>query len=416
MFNYRVLEDQHFLFSDRFTVIAGINGRGKTAVLDGLALLFSHLLPLVSPSRSRQRRVVPSEVHVDADEAKLAMKLNCAGIPLEYELSYSTVTRKTKSSRLPRAVSLLIRMAYLDPARADDAAPIVVYYTPDRAGYRLPKNLPHEVPRGQAAAYTRALFDRIVDFKDFMARYRATIELDNERRSENPCYLGPGAAKAISGALQSFLGGFGNLRVQVSPLKLLIDKENVPLDLTQLSHGERSFLAVVCDLGRRLALANPLLPNPLDGEGIVLIDELELHLHPTWQREVVEKLRNTFPNIQFIATTHSPFVIQSLRPGELINLDPEEFAEYSDKSIEDIAENVMGVDVPQKSERFLEMMAAAEDYFQLLRQRPQSERAIAEAEQRLNELSERFSDNPAFVALLKFERETMGGGEGSAAD
>jgi hypothetical protein len=62
------------------------------------------------------------------------------------------------------------------------------------------------------------------------------------------------------------------------------------------------------------------------------------------------------------------------------------------------------------------MMAAAEDYFQLLRQRPQSERAIAEAEQRLNELSERFSDNPAFVALLKFERETMGGGEGSAAD
>src|SRR5205823_6629217 len=96
-------------------------------------------------------------------------------------------------------------------------------------------------------------------------------------------------------------------------------------------------------------------------------DEIELHLHPTWQRTVVEKLRTTFPNIQFIATTHSPFVIQSLRPGELINLDPDEFGEYADKSIEDIAENVMGVEVPQKSERYQHMMRAAEEFFRLIR-------------------------------------------------
>ena len=126
-------------------------------------------------------------------------------------------------------------------------------------------------------------------------------------------------------------------------------------------------MALTCDLGRRLALANPLLDKPLHGAGVVLIDELELHLHPTWQREVSEKLRRTFPNIQFIATTHSPFVIQALRPGELINLDPKEFGEYADKSIEDIAETVMGVKLPQKSERYLKMIHAAETYFSLLR-------------------------------------------------
>ena len=168
---------------------------------------------------------------------------------------------------------------------------------------------------------------------------------------------------------------------------------------------------MICDLGRRLALANPLLPDPLLGAGVVFIDELELHLHPTWQREVCEKLRKTFPNIQFIATTHSPFVIQSLRPGELINLDPNEFAEYADQSIEDIAENVMHVPVPQKSERYSRMMAAAEEYFRLLRQPNATDGDVAEAEERLNELSAPFSDDPAFQAFLKLERETrLGGG------
>lgn len=413
LLNYRVFDDKKFLFSDSFTVVAGINGQGKTALLDALALLSSRFLPLISPSRSPYRMIRPSELHRDADEARLSMKVNCAGFPIEYELFYTRESRKIKSTQLSEPLREEIRRAYFDPSRADDAAPIAVYYTTDRAGYRLPKKLPNEVPRGQAIAYTGALFNRIIDFKDFMARYRATIVLENEQRSENSCYLGASAAEAITSALQVFLDEFANLRVEEAPLRLVIDKGNVPLDLPQLSDGERSFLAVVCDLCRRLALANPLLANPLHGDGIVLIDELELHLHPTWQREIVEKLRHTFPNIQFIGTTHSPFIIQSLRPDELINLDPREFGqslEYSDKSIEDIAESVMGVEVPQKSERFLQMMATAEEYFRLLRQEPQSEQAIAIAEERLNALSERFSDDPAFQALLKIEGKMKQGG------
>lgn len=146
----------------------------------------------------------------------------------------------------------------------------------------------------------------------------------------------------------------------------------------------------------------------------MLIDEIELHLHPTWQRNVIEKLRTTFPNIQFIATTHSPFVIQSLRAGELINLDPEEFGEYADKSIEDIAENVMGVDLPQKSERYRQMMEAAETYFRMLRAPTLTAAGVEAAEQRLNELAAPFSDDPAFQALLKLERETQRAGGGDA--
>lgn len=412
--NYRAHgEPAPFQFSVPFTVIAGINGRGKTALLDGLALLCSRFLPLVSPARSGYRTIGPSEVRHQEASAELGMKVTCVDIPVEFKLTYDRVARKITPTTLRAAVRREVKMAYGNPNRVGDAAPLAVYYTTDRAGYRLPKKLPTEVPHGQAAAYAGALFNRTVNFRDFMARYRNAIVLERSERRENPSYLGNGAVSAISQALGTFLGGFTNLRVEEEPLRLLVDKGGAALDLSQLSDGERSFLALVCDLGRRLALANPdrsVLGNPLHGAGVVLIDELELHLHPKWQREVSQKLRETFPNIQFIATTHSPFVIQSLRSGELINLDPDEFGEYADKSIEDIAENVMGVELPQKSERYRQMMSAAERYFRLLRAPRTDAAEIAAAEQQLNELAMPFSDDPAFQALLKLERETQHGG------
>lgn len=414
--NYRVFpESKRFSFSDRFTVVAGINGKGKTSILDGIALLCSRFLPLVSTARSGYRTMDPTELHNDAASAELSMKVNCVRIPVEYKLTYAREGRKIKTTKLSAGLKREVRNAYGDPTRSDDEAPLAVYYTTDRAGYRLPKKLPAVIPRGQSAAYAGALLNRTVNYRDFMARYRSAIVIENEARQENPSFLGSRAVAAISRALTTFLGGFDNLRVLEGPLRLLVDKNRVPLDLSQLSDGERAFLALVCDLVRRLALANPRLSDPLRGAGVVLIDELELHLHPKWQREVVEKLRATFPNIQFIATTHSPFVIQSLRAGELINLDPDEFGEYADKSIEDISENVMGVELVQKSERYLRMMRAAEKYFRLLRTPRNEISEVAAAERQLNELAAPFSDDPAFQAFLNLERETQRGGGANAA-
>jgi predicted ATP-binding protein involved in virulence len=89
-----------------------------------------------------------------------------------------------------------------------------------------------------------------------------------------------------------------------------IDQLPQSLDVAQLSDGERGSLALVLDLTRRLAQANPKLRDPAsESEAVVLIDELELHLHPKWQRTILQSLTATFPKCQFIATTHSPQVI-----------------------------------------------------------------------------------------------------------
>lgn len=389
--------------SDGFVVIAGINGRGKTSLLDGLALLLSRLLRGLGLSGGVQRTLSPSDVFSGQEEASLSLEATCAGIPVTYRLHYRPSSKKIRASELLKATRDQIRANYGDPEREDDQAPVAVYFTTDRAGYRLPRSLPPNLPTGQRLAHHGALSNRMVDYRDFMARYRLWVAQENSAE-----------LSAFNRVLSIFLDGFSDVSIEERPLRMTVNKAGKRLSLQQLSDGERSFIAMLGDLVRRLALANPLLADPLQGHGVVLIDELELHLHPRWQREVVEKLRASFPNIQFITTTHSPFVIQSLRPGELITLDPDEFGEYADKSIEDIAEDVMGVDVPQKSKRYLEMMKGAEEYFRLLQKPEATPVDVSAAEDRFNELSMRYSKDPAFHALLKLEREAKRARGGNA--
>jgi len=116
---------------------------------------------------------------------------------------------------------------------------------------------------------------------------------------------------------------FSNLRIEIKNKseKLLIAKGDIPdLEINQLSAGEKNLFALVADLTMRLIEANPFeeeTPNPFHGTGIVLIDEIDLHLHPRWQRMVLPKLMDLFPNIQFIITTHSPFVLQAVKPEQV---------------------------------------------------------------------------------------------------
>ena len=103
--------------------------------------------------------------------------------------------------------------------------------------------------------------------------------------------------------------GFSDPRVERNPLHFMVTKNKRDLAIEQLSDGEKCLIGMVADLARRLAIANPKSDKPLCGDGVVLIDEIELHLHPAWQRDVVPRLRQVFPKCQFIVSTHSPQVL-----------------------------------------------------------------------------------------------------------
>lgn len=86
-------------------------------------------------------------------------------------------------------------------------------------------------------------------------------------------------------------------------------------------------MALVGDIARRLAMMNPELENPLHGDGVVLIDEVDMHLHPQWARTIIQRLTDTFPNCQFVLTTHSPLVISDCKDVLVYSLDNGELTE-----------------------------------------------------------------------------------------
>jgi len=104
---------------------------------------------------------------------------------------------------------------------------------------------------------------------------------------------------------------------------------------------------MIGDIARRLSMANPRMDNPLEGDGIVLIDEIDLHLHPLWQRVIVAKLTEVFPNCQFIVSTHSPQVLSHVKAEHIFLLQPQEndisiikptesYGKSTDRQLEDI--------------------------------------------------------------------------------
>ena len=108
---------------------------------------------------------------------------------------------------------------------------------------------------------------------------------------------------------------FSDIKIKIDneDAQMVAVKHHTELSIAQLSEGEKCVLAMTGDLARKLAIANPSRENPLEGEGVVLIDEVDLHLHPSWQGRMMPLLFRTFPNIQFIVTTHSPKVLSEIK-------------------------------------------------------------------------------------------------------
>ena len=177
--------------------------------------------------------------------------------------------------------------------------------------------------------------------------------------------------------------------------------EGAILPFQTLSDGYRNVIKIILDIATRMCILNPYLKGDAlkKNPGIVLIDEVDLSLHPTWQKRIMGILKEQFPRVQFICATHSPFIIQSLEEGELITLDQPLDSEYSGEGLEDIAEDVMGVVLPQYSERKRKIYEASKQYFAALKS-ANTQAEIDELGKRLADLEAEYSENPAYLAWV----------------
>ena len=351
--NFRGIANMTLPFSARTTAILGVNGVGKSSVLDALAIALSSMTERIAGQAAKARAISPDDIKNDASYAR---------IQVTAELGVDTLTtwaiaRNRKAGKHPAERSSELdqlnthtglfnsRMLYAEANHRPTHLPLAVYYDVHRAVLDVPLRVREKLKNTPREAYHDALGHGGADFRGFFAWFRDREDAENERIRDEPAYADRDL-QAVRTAVKSFTQ-FTDLRIRRKPsLRMTVKKNETELNVLQLSDGEKCLLALVGDLARRLSLLNTDRENPLDGEGVVLIDEIDLHLHPKWQRSVVASLERTFPYCQFIITTHSPQVVGELRPESVMLLRDGRLQGHAERSLGlrsgEVLEELMG--------------------------------------------------------------------------
>lgn len=313
--NFRLFDDMKLQLNGKNTVIFGVNGTGKTSILKSINLLYANIINQIV-----NRKELKQNLNIELDDIKYGKtqtKLEADFFIENQLISYNRTMIRKSGKRSQDLESLKILASIFQDKYVSDEKqeniPIFVNYGTNRLVLDIPIRIRTKHQFDIYAAFDKAIENRI-DFRTFFEWFRNQEDYENECKVQNAdLQFTDKALDFVKKAMLVMLDGCTNLRVARKPrLEMKVDKNGVGLNVSQLSDGEKCTMALFGDLARRLTIANPNLDNPLLGEGVVLIDEIELHMHPFWQRNVVGKLRETFPNIQFIITTHSPIVLSEI--------------------------------------------------------------------------------------------------------
>ncbi|WP_420474279.1 AAA family ATPase [Noviherbaspirillum sp. ST9] len=354
---FRCFESLRVDFQPDVNVIVGANGSGKSSILDAVAIALYELVAANGPGGQRQRKaqstsllhtdIYTSPPTVDGVSApKQFVQVRASAndyYPIENftgktstgqaaalewsqhilfqppaRFSYSSSTTERLSS-LNQYIQALWREIGKSP-QALIPLPVVAYYRATRRMGGTPElGDIFKLDLSRDKAYTDALnaaanFTAMCQW--FYLRENAELRARvNTQDGQDQEFVD---LRATRQALKQTIEGLERLYFDGSPPRLMVDIREAnggvrTLELAQLSDGYRNLLALVLDFARRLAQANPTWSNPLEAPGILLIDEIELHLHPRWQQTVIPGLRAAFPNTQLIVSTHSPAVLTTVR-------------------------------------------------------------------------------------------------------
>jgi predicted ATP-binding protein involved in virulence len=338
--NFRGFNNLELNFHEDLNVIIGENGAGKSSILDALAVLLSLFIAELQDLYS-MIRLTDDDIKNETDQTKITITVFKNNINYVWH-TIKRMNKKETTDNFSNAEQIID--FYTDER---DNLPLIVYYPVNRVA-NIEKAFKDKAKTGlvnkRLMIYEESLKIKI-EFSSFFEWFKEREDFENEKRLDDSEWRDPELSLARS-AITEFTG-FTDLRVRRNPTRLEITKGSEKLNVNQLSDGEKCLFAMVGDLARRLAIANRNLENPLEGQGVVLIDEIELHLHPTWQRKIIPGLRKAFPNCQFIVTTHSPQVISHVEAEKIsllrqtdegivaVNVD-ETYGKTSDRILEDI--------------------------------------------------------------------------------
>lgn len=384
--NFKGIEKMNLEFSSGVNLLIGNNGVGKTTVLEALALsiqtYFSRMNDIAKKSIKKDDVHFTSNLVGDASQHRvysnptvIKSEINLGGLEYSSEISREDETNATRTKYTGKEFAAAGR----DLLNSQEATlPVICYFSTSRvvdtqkvSTNAVGKNKLNDRRCGyidclNATLDRKALTDWT--FKMAMAEYKK------------------GTAVAEYEAFKKAVGIF---------MQKMNDLEEIPLveytrdfeDITYaedgktmlvnyLSAGYQSLLWMLMEISFRIALLNPELSDYSQAEGIVLIDEIDMHLHPRWQWKILDALHSSFPKVQFIAATHSPIIISSFKDAKLLSIGENGVEELSGAyaySIDDVVEYKQGsFGIPQELRRLKQEF---EDAF-CLRDRENSQKAV----------------------------------------
>lgn len=400
LLNFRGINELVVDFTQRTTAFVGVNGVGKSTVLEALAIALSQLTWRINSNPQKARPIALDDIRHSADFSRIEVTVQLRGRVVKWAIAknkrqrlYRDTLRKSDLDGLNEAVKHLdAEWEHVECDRQDPYdLPLAVYYDVNRAVLDIPMRVREQLLNNPYEVYQDALDHGGADFKRFFIWFRNREDYENEQRRDNPQFRDR-PLEAVRAAVEVFTQ-FSDLRVRRNPLRMTVVKQTQEFNVAQLSDGERNMLALIGDLARRLSILNPSLQNPNDGAGIVLIDEIDLHLHPRWQREVMAKLEATFPNCQFIITTHSPQVLGELHPESVMLMRDGHLLGHASRAI--------GLSSGEVLEELMEGKARNAGFQEAVVQieRAIEDEAYPDARAALNALRERFGSLPEVLRL-----------------
>jgi hypothetical protein len=407
--NYRGLEELVFQPQPNANLLIGDNGAGKTTVLGALRAVLSQWTaePVNVFPRDHQRVVMRDFDGIPSLEPRYPAHLSVAGTGLDGQ-PFASVDQPT-DGKSESSLAMIARprfRRYIQEAEANPSLilPLLVSFSPWREPPRAKRPRQKGAgPRRRVDGYEAALdvHADIRGFSDWLRTFDQSSIVES-RTFDHVEHARVAVIRCIPGCTDlRYLPRFDDVMVKWG---------SGDLDpLWRLSDGYRTMVAMVGEMAWRAAILNPSARfEPNQAPGIVLIDEIDLHLHPKWQHRVVSDLRDAFPAVQFFMTTHSPFVLQGMRREEVISLSPGERRDYFVEGIEDLSVEVMGAfspsEVVPRSRIYREYERISRRYLELAQRETDQGTATAEMEAEFANIQEHLVSNPGLAAFLRMQR------------
>lgn len=384
---------------NNLVVFIGINGAGKSTILDAISIMLDSMIFRLYPD------VLDLRKDKRLEDEDVNHKSLLATIRIKSDFGLWSISKQRNIQNLKMELSQETKK-YLSSLQKNWQAkdwqdypqlnlPLAVYYPVNRRVSDISLETPKQDNFKQFDAIS--LEETDINFKDFFQWFRQREDIENEFRLNHDSNYRDKQLETVRKAILQLMPNFTNFRVRRSPppLRLTLVKNGETLAINQLSDGEKCLITMIGDLAKRLVIANPSLDDSLQGEGIVLIDEVELHLHPQWQREIIPSLLKIFPNCQFIITTHSPQVLSHVHPENIYVLESTDegiIAKKPESSFgrdsNSILEDIMGV--PERPQEIKEDILKL---FQLI-----DEGNLDDAQQLRQEIADKIgSDEPELI-------------------